>query len=130
MYHNRRAMKSLFVSRTLDATGPAEYTWLIDNDSKGNDIMWTRMGIWCLLGAFFIWLFSGISILMKADNVWVDLTLSRILGEYAESVITFIPVAAVENTLYFLVEDLPFYGVVLGLGTLFLVVGMFVKIRS
>jgi hypothetical protein len=67
---------------------------------------------------------------MQADNVWVVLTLSRILGQYADSVITFVPVATVENTLYFLVEELPFYGVVLGLGTLFLVAGMFVKIRS
>jgi hypothetical protein len=123
-------MKSPFVSRTLDVPGPGEYTWQNGNDSKGNEIMWTRMGIWCLLGAFFMWLFSGISILMQADNVWVDLTLSRILGQYADSVITFGPVATVENTLYFLVEELPFYGVVLGLGTLFLVAGMFVKIRS
>jgi hypothetical protein len=88
------------------------------------------MGIWCLLGAFFIWLFSGISNLMQADNFWVDLTLSHILGQNADTVITFIPVSAVENTLYFLVEELPFYGFVLGLGTLFLVVGMFAKIRS
>lgn len=92
--------------------------------------MWTRMGIWCLLVAFFMWLFSGISTLMQADNFWVDLTLSRILGDHAETVITFIPLTAVENSLYFLVEVLPFYGVVLGLGTVFLVVGIFVKIRS
>ena len=91
--------------------------------------MWTRMGIWCLLGAFFMWLFSGISNLMQADNFWVDLTLSQILGEYADTVITFIPLAAIENSLYFMLEELPFYGLVLGLGTVFLLVGMLVKTR-
>jgi hypothetical protein len=92
--------------------------------------MWTRMGIWCLLGAFFIGLFNGISTLMKVDNFWTGLTLSRLLGEHADTVITIIPVQAVENTLYFLVEELPFFGFVLGVGTLFLVVGMFIKVRS
>ena len=92
--------------------------------------MWTRMGISCLMLAFFMWLFSWISIVMLADNIWVGLTLSRLLGGHADTVITFIPAKPVENTLHFLVEDLPLYGVVLGLGTVFLVVGLFVKIRS
>jgi hypothetical protein len=92
--------------------------------------MWTRIGIWCLLGAFFVWLFSGISRFMQADNFWVDLTLSRILGNYADGVVELIPLEVVENVLYFLVFELPFYGFVLGLGTLFLVIGMFVKVRS
>lgn len=92
--------------------------------------MWTRMGIWCLLVSFFVWLFSGISNFMETDNFWVGLTLSRVLGDYAESVVGFIPLAVVENVLYFLVFDLPLYGFVLGLGTLFLVIGMFIKAKA
>ncbi len=92
--------------------------------------MWTRIGIWCLLGAFFIALFNGISSFMQVDNFWVGLTLSRLLGAYADAVITIIPLPAVENALYFLVEELPLFGFVLGVGTLFLVIGMFIKMRS
>jgi hypothetical protein len=92
--------------------------------------MWTRIGIWCLLGSFFIWLFSGISGFMQADNFWNGLTLSRILGEYSDSFVHAVPWQKMENVLNFFVFNLPFYGVTLGLGTLFLIVGMFVKIRS
>ncbi len=95
----------------------------------GNIIMWTRMGIWCLLGGFFVWLFSGISSFMEADNFWTGLTLSRLLGDYAESVVTFIPLEVVENIMYFLVFELPLYGFILGVGTLFLVIGMVLKVR-
>lgn len=92
--------------------------------------MWTRMGIWCLLGSFFIWLFSGISSFMQADNFWNGLTLSRILGVYSESIVHAVPWEKMEKVLYFFVFDLPFYGVTLGLGTMFLVIGMCVKFRA
>ncbi|HKJ98785.1 MAG TPA: hypothetical protein VJ959_07685 [Desulfotignum sp.] len=91
--------------------------------------MCTRIGIWCLLGGFFVWLFSGISSFMEADNFWRGLTLSRLLGDYAESVVTFIPLEVMKNIMYFLVFELPFFGVILGVGTLFLVIGMFFKVR-
>lgn len=91
--------------------------------------MWTRMGICCLLTGFFLWLFSGISSFMEADNFWMGLTLSRLLGDYAESVVSFIPLEIVENILYFLVFELPLFGFVLGVGTVFLVIGMFFKVR-
>ncbi|EMS80065.1 MULTISPECIES: hypothetical protein [Desulfotignum] len=92
--------------------------------------MWTRMGIWCLMGAFFVWLFSGISYFMQVDNFWVDLTLSRMLGDYTDSVVYAVPWGAVQNFLYFFVVELPLFGVLLGVGTLFFLIGMFVKVRS
>ena len=92
--------------------------------------MWTRMGIWCLMGAFFVWLFSGISNFMQVDNFWVNLTLSRILGNFSDSVVYAVSWEPAENFLYFFVVDLPFYGVLLGVGTLLLLAGMFVKVRS
>ena len=92
--------------------------------------MWTRMGIWCLMGAFFIWLFSGISHFMQADNFWVGLTLSRMLGDYTDSVVYAVPWEAVQNFLYFFVVELPLFGVLIGVGTLFFLTGMFVKVRS
>lgn len=67
---------------------------------------------------------------MQADNFWVGLTLSRLLGDYAELVVGWGPETIMKNILYFLIFDLPFYGVLLGVGTVFLVVGMFVKVRS
>lgn len=87
------------------------------------------MGIWCLLGAFFIWVFSGISTFMKADNIWKGLTLSRLLGDYTDTVVYAVPWQPVEVFLYFFVVDLPFYGVLLGLGTLFLTINMVVNVR-
>jgi hypothetical protein len=89
--------------------------------------MWTRMGIWCLLGGVFIGLFGGISGFMKVDNFWTGLTLSRVLGDYSDTVKEFIPLAVVENAISFLLFDLPLFGVILGLGTLFFVIGMFFK---
>jgi hypothetical protein len=87
------------------------------------------MGIWCLLGAFFFWVFSGISAFMKVDNFWRDLTLSRLLGDYTDAVVYAVPWQPVEVFLYFFVVDLPFYGVLLGLGTLFLTINMVVNVR-
>ncbi len=58
--------------------------------------MWTRLGIWCLLGAFFVWVFSGISYFMNVENIWKDLTLSRFLGEYTDSVVYAVPWQPVE----------------------------------
>ncbi len=92
--------------------------------------MWTRVGLWCLMGAFFIWMFSGISRFMQADNFWVGLTLSRMLGDYTDSVVYAVSWESVQNVLYFFVVDLPFYGVLAGVGTLFLLGGMFGKVRS
>ncbi len=67
---------------------------------------------------------------MQADNFWTGLTLSRLLGDYATLVVRWVPGILMKNILDFLIFDLPFYGVLLGVGTVFLVVGMFVKIRS
>lgn len=67
---------------------------------------------------------------MQADNFWVGLTLSRLLGDYATLVVRWVPGVLMKNIFYFLMFDLPFYGVLLGVGTVCLVVGMFVNARS
>jgi hypothetical protein len=41
-----------------------------------------------------------------------------------------VPWGAVQNFLYFFVVELPLFGVLLGVGTLFFLIGMFVKVRS
>lgn len=92
--------------------------------------MWTRMGIWCLLVAFFVWVFSSVSSFMQADNFWVGLTLAHLLGKSANAVVTAIPFAAAENIVHFLVVELPLYGVILGVATVFLAVGLYMKVRS
>lgn len=80
-------------------------------------------------GVFFVWVFSGISYFMNVENIWKDLTLSRFLGEYTDSVVYAVPWQPVEVFLYFFVVDLPFYGVLLGLGTLFLAINMVINVR-
>ncbi|MFU8769764.1 MAG: hypothetical protein ACNA7H_08525 [Desulfotignum sp.] len=92
--------------------------------------MWTRMGIWCLLLAFFVWVFSSVSSFMQADNFWVDLTLAHLLGNSADAVVTAIPFAPAQKVLQFLVVELPLYGVILGVGTVFLAIGLYMKVRS
>lgn len=134
----------------LDAANHAEYTWpkksnhALEDQKKmqtdacesrhktmtGKTDMCTRIGIGCLLGAFFVWLFSGISGFMQADNFWVGLTLSRLIGDYAILVVRGAPGILMKDIVYFLMFDLPFYAVLLGMGTVCLVAGMFVNARS
>ncbi len=67
---------------------------------------------------------------MQADNFWVGLTLSRLIGDYAILVVRGAPGILMKDIVYFLMFDLPFYAVLLGMGTVCLVAGMFVNARS
>ncbi len=90
--------------------------------------MMTKLGIFSLLAGLFMGIFSTISSFMEVQNFWVDLTLSKIIGEgKSEAVITLIDSAFVQNSLDFLIYDLPFFCFLLGLGVVFLIISLFVK---
>lgn len=89
--------------------------------------MFTRIGMLSLLAGFIVAVLGTISRFMKADNFWVDLTLSRVTGAYTDSIVELIPVEAVQDGLYTFMYDLPLFGVILGIGALFLLIGMIFK---
>ncbi len=89
--------------------------------------MATKLGIYSILIGFFVGIFTGISKFMKSDNFWVDLTISKFTGDYSDRIVEFISVDFIQDGLYFIVYELPFFGAVLGLGVLLLIIGAVVK---
>ncbi len=85
--------------------------------------MFTRLGIYSVLIGFFIGVFTGISRFMKSDNFWVDLTLSKFTGEYSETIVELIPVAFIQNSLSYLIYELPFSVTMIGFAVVFFVIG-------
>jgi hypothetical protein len=92
--------------------------------------MMTRLGIYSLLAGFFMGVFSGISSFMQTNNFWVDLTISKIIGEDpSQTVIGLLNIAIIRDTLDFLIYDLPFFCFLLGLGVVLLIISLFGKIH-
>ncbi len=90
--------------------------------------MITRVGICTSLVGLFVGLFSGISKFMEASNFWVDLTISKIIGEdNSEAIIMFMDTAVVQNSLDFIIYDLPFFVFLIGVGVILLIISLFVK---
>lgn len=90
--------------------------------------MFTKAGILSLTAGFFVAVFSGISRFMESQNIWVDLTISTLLGDNASnSLINFTDVAVIQDLLYYLVVDLPLSVFLIGLGVILLVLALFFK---
>jgi len=90
--------------------------------------MITRVGIWSLLIGCFVGLFKGISQFMESSNFWVDLTISKIIGEAnSETVVLLTDIVPVQNFFDFLIYDLPFFCFLLGVGCILLIISLFVK---
>ncbi len=90
--------------------------------------MLTKLGIGSLLVGFFMGVFAGISGFMEKENLWVDLTISKVLGEdQTESIITSINNMTIQGGLDVFMYETPLFGIFLGLGVILLVVGMFFK---
>ncbi len=87
-----------------------------------------RLGIYSLLAGFFLGLFSGISNFMATKNFWSDLTISKMIGEdNSEAVITLMDVIVIQDSLDFLIYELPFFCFLLGIGLILLIISLFVK---
>lgn len=90
--------------------------------------MMTRLGIYSLLAGFFLGIFAGISSFMESKNFWVDLAISKIIGEdNSEAIIELINVAVVQSSLDFLIYEVPLFCFLLGVGLIFLLISLFVK---
>ncbi len=87
-----------------------------------------RLGVYSLLAGFFLGIFSGISSFMESNNFWVNLTISKMIGEdKSEAIIELINVAVVQNSLDFLIYEAPFFALLLGLGFVLLIISLFRK---
>ncbi len=90
--------------------------------------MITRVGICLSLAGLFVGLFSGISKFMEATNFWVDLTISKMIGDNScETIILFMDAAIIQKSLDFLIYDLPFFVFLIGVGVILLIISLFVK---
>ncbi len=90
--------------------------------------MISKLGIYTLLAGLFVGLYAGISKFMSADNIWVGLTLGRLLGEEkTESIITFFDSTAIQNALDTFFYNIPLFVLMLGLAVILLVISLFVK---
>ena len=90
--------------------------------------MMAKLGIYALLAGFFLGLFKGISSFMESKNFWVDLTISKLIGEdNSEAIIELINVAVVQNVLDFVIYELPFFIFLFGIGLVFLVISLFMN---
>ena len=90
--------------------------------------MITKLGIYSLLAGLFFALFNGISSFMGAKNFWVNLTLTRMLGEETtEKIILWFSNASIQSFLDSFFYSWPVYVLLLILSVILLAIGMFVK---
>lgn len=90
--------------------------------------MVSKLGIYTLIAGLFLGLFSGISAFMSADNIWVGLTLSKLIGEErTEGIVTAFSSVTIQNGLDVFLYDWPLFLIVLGLACILLVISLFVK---
>ena len=89
--------------------------------------MFTKLGIYSVLIGFFVGVFTGISRFMKADNFWIDLTISKLTGDYSDRIVTAIPLDFMEKGLNFLVYEMPLSLGLVGLGLIFFIIAAIVK---
>ncbi len=90
--------------------------------------MITKLGIFTLLAGISAALFTGISQFLEASTFWVDLTISKIIGQKnSETVVLLTDIAAVQNVFDFIIYDLPFFCFLLGIGFILLIISLFVK---
>jgi hypothetical protein len=94
----------------------------------GKEKMLSKSGILILIAGFFTAVFSGISGFMESSNIWVDLTLSTLMGDdLSNSLINFTDVDILQDLLYYLIVDLPLAGFLIGLGVILLIFSLFFK---
>jgi hypothetical protein len=90
--------------------------------------MITRLGFYSLLAGVFVGIFNGISQFMGSKNFWVDLTISKIIGQdISETITGFINIPAIKNALDYLINAMPFFIFLLALGIILLILSLFVK---
>ncbi|MCP4023504.1 MAG: hypothetical protein GY729_16785 [Desulfobacteraceae bacterium] len=89
--------------------------------------MFTRLGIYSLLIGFFIAIFSTISKFMNQDNIWVNMTIAKLMGDKASPMVESIGNESVQELVRYFLFQLPVFGLILGLGGLFFIISFFMK---
>lgn len=90
--------------------------------------MLVKTGIGTVIVGFFMALLSGISSFMAKKTAFSGLTISSMLGdEKTEAIITITDFEIVQNILDFIMYETPFYGVLIVLGVIILIISLFVK---
>lgn len=90
--------------------------------------MTSKLGIFSLLAGFFMGLFSGISRFMGTHNFWVDLTVSKMIGEdSSDAIMGLTDVEVIQSLFNLLLYELPFFGILLLLGAVLLIISLFLK---
>ena len=92
--------------------------------------MITKLGISTLLAGIFVGIFNGISQFMEAPTFWVDLTISKIIGqENSETIVLLTNYVSVQNFFDYIIYDLPFFLFLIGIGIILLIISLFEKTR-
>jgi len=90
--------------------------------------MFTKTGIISLVAGLFVAVFTVLSKFMKSHNFWVDLTISKLLGDNtSNSIINYTDVTFIKESLNFIIIELPFSAFLIGFGVLFLILSLFFK---
>jgi len=89
--------------------------------------MFTKLGILSILAGGVVGVFTVISRFMQADNIWVDITLSSVTGNLAETLVDAVSVVFIQNSLYTLFYEIPLGGSLIGLGVIFFLISLFFK---
>ncbi len=89
--------------------------------------MFTKLAMYSLFVGFFIAIFSFISKFMNADNIWVDMTIAKLMGEDALKIVEWFGNETLQNGVRYLMFQLPFFALFLGLGGLFFFISLFMK---
>ena len=93
--------------------------------------MITKIGLFTVLAGICVALFSGISQFFETHTFWVELTVSNIIGqENSETVVLLTDIAAVQNVCDFIIYDLPFFGFLLGVGFILLLISLFICLKK
>jgi hypothetical protein len=89
--------------------------------------MFRKLGIYSLLVGFFSALFSFISKFMNAKNIWVDMTIAKLVGEDTSKIVESIGNESLQGAAQYFIFKFHFYGVFIALGVLFFIASFFMK---
>lgn len=91
-------------------------------------LMFSKAGILTLVSGLVVAVFTGVSKFMQKENFWVDLTLSKLMGENAtDAILRFSDAPAFQDLFQYLLIGLPLSFFLIGLGALLLFISLFVK---
>lgn len=84
----------------------------------------TLIGIVSWLGSLIVLIVQGISTAMEKDITWTEIILGDFAGDFFEVATGWIPFQFVQNGFDFILYDLPFYQLLLGVGVVFFILGL------